>query len=466
MFTSKKAQYLNKDFDRISPITNIDTLYYEQAEQSKNTNSSYIIKRKSVGKHLPIRFDISTLDERTYVDISISNSSVPIEDTYLGSEYLDVYVNINYNKNFIANPSNPEDNKLIYKFQQYEIYANDYVNIQELLKYYEPRDQFSTSIGAINSSLNNINSSITNVSNFVDNTSLAIDALLNALHSHKDYYEQIINDSNNGIYNLIYQPDKKDVSCLIKVQCISTNTIKNIVSLDTAFNHSQNVSVDQWIFHYDISSNKITYLKDEYGNEGNFDFRIAHKIYNNDLINSSFFINNKLYFEPSSNILFEGDGKFEGNQIYNSFNITFTGNASNNIVINSSNVSISGSGNRIYNSTNTSTLIITKSNNTIINCVNSSILVNGDLNYIVNVENQNISLGDNNTIIGDTAGCPINASTFNNSKLFLSNSVSTALSLDLTNYKTVFGDASVYFGGIATTNIINKKSKNQLYKYG
>jgi len=89
---------------------------------------------------LPVRFDVSTLDERSYADISVSNSSVPIEDTCLGHEYLDACVNINYNKEFIVNPSNPEDNKPIYKFQQYKIYANDYVNIQELLKYYEPRD--------------------------------------------------------------------------------------------------------------------------------------------------------------------------------------------------------------------------------------------------------------------------------------------------------------------------------------
>lgn len=445
MFTSKKAQYLNKDFDRISPITNIDTLYYEQAEKD---GDKYIIKRKSVGKHLPIRFDVPTLDERTYVGIGVSNSSVSIEDTCLGPEYLDVCVNINYNKEFITNPLNPKNNKPTYKFQRYKIYANDYVNIQELLKYYMPRDQFSTSIGKINPSLDNINSSITNVSNYVNDNSSVINTLINALTSHTEYYTvaSSINSSNNGIYNLIYQPND-DASCLIKVQCISSNTIKNIVSLDTAFNHSQDVSVNQWVFHYDVSSNKIIYLKDEYGNEGNFDFRMAHQIYAN-----SSFINNKLYFEPTNNISFKGNGKFEGNQIYNSFNITFTGNATNNIVVNSSNVSISGSGNKIYNSKNTSTLIITKSNNTIINCEDSSILVNGDLNYIVNVKNQNVSLGNNNTIIGDTTGCPINVSTFNNSKLFLSNAVSTALALDLTNYKTVFGDASVYFGGITTTN--------------
>lgn len=458
MFTSKKAQYLNKDFDRISPITNIDTLYYEQAEKSKDIkNSSYIIKRRSVGKHLPIRFDISTLAERTYEDLGVIKSGVSIEDTCLGSEYLDVCVNINYNKKPITNPSNPEDNKPIYKFQQYTIETKEYVNIQDLLKYYEPRDQFSTSIGVISSSLDNINSSITNISNFIDKTTNVANDLIREVTTHTEYYDNKntkINGSNNGIYNLIYQPNK-NASCLIKVQCISTNTIKNIISLDKAFKHSMDVSVEQWVFHYDVDSNKITYLKDEYGNEGSFDFRMAHPIYDTDFKN---FINNKLYFEPeNANIKFVGGGKFEGNEIYNSFNITFTGSATNNIVVNSSNVSISGSGNKIYNSINTSTLIIKNSNNTIINCENSSVLVNGNSNYIVNVKNQNVSLGNNNTIIGDIEGCPTNTSTFNNSKLFLTNAVYTALSLDLTNYKTVFGDTSVYFGGIVTTDKYYKK---------
>ena len=452
MFTSKKAQYLNKDFDRISPITNIDTLYYEQAEKSKDTNNSYIIKRRSVGKHLPIRFDISTLAERTYEDIGVIKSGISIEDTCLGSEYLDVCVNINYNKKPITNPLNPEDNnKPIYKFQQYTIDTKDYVNIQELLQYYEPRDQFSSSINEIHSRLDNINSSITNISNFIYETTDVANVLIREVTTHTEYYNGI-NGLNNGIYNLIYQP--KNTSCLIKVQCISTNTIKNIISLDRAFNHSMDVSVEQWVFQYDVGSDKITYLKDEYGNEGNFDFRMAYPIYNTDFKN---FINNKLYFEPeNANIKFEGGGKFEGNEIYNSFNITFTGSATNNIVVNSSNVSISGSGNKIYNSVNTKTLIIKNSNNTIINCENSSILVNGNSNYIVNVKGLNVSLGDNNTIIGDTEGCPKNTSTFNNSKLFLTNAVSTALSLNLTNNKIVFGDASVYFGSIVTTNKYQK----------
>lgn len=453
MFTSKKAQYLNKDFDRISPITNIDTLYYEQAEKSKDTDSSYIIKRRSVGKHLPIRFDISTLAERTYEGIGVSKSN--ISDTCLGSKYLDVCVNVNYNKTFITNPIHPGDNKPIYKFQLYTIDSKVYVNIQELLKYYEPRDQFSSSINEIRPRLDNINSSITNISSFIQKTTNVANDLIREVTTHTEYYNGI-NGSNNGIYNLIYQPNNpnNNTSCLIKVQCISTNTIKNIISLDRAFNHSIGASVEQWVFHYDVGSNKITYLKDEHGNEGSFDFRMAHQIY---APNSSF-INNKLYFEPeNANIKFVGGGKFEGNEIYNSFNITFTGSATNNIVVNSSNVSISGSGNKIYNSINTTTLIIKNSNNTIINCENSSILVGGNSNYIVNVKGLNVNLGDNNTIIGDTEGCPKNTSTFNNSKLFSTNAVSTALSLNLTNNKTVFGDTSVYFGGIVTTDKYYKK---------
>ena len=33
MFTSKKAQYLDNYFGKITPITNIDSVYYEQAEK-------------------------------------------------------------------------------------------------------------------------------------------------------------------------------------------------------------------------------------------------------------------------------------------------------------------------------------------------------------------------------------------------------------------------------------------------
>ena len=455
MFTSKKAQYLNKDFDRISPITNIDSLYYEQAE--KDGDSSYIIQRRSVAKYMPIKFDISNF---LISSIDVSNSSNPITgEVSLGPTFKNISTNINYIKSEILNPSDSITHELLYDTSLYTIDSSKNINIQDLLQYYATAHYFNTSINSIINQINIINSSIQNINNYVYNTSTLVDTLIYALHGHNEYYEysQFIqmDTLNNGIYNLIYQPNN-NASCLIKVQCISTNTIKNIISLDRAFNHSIDVSVEQWVFHYDASSNKITYLKDEYENEGIFDFRIAHKIYDKDLINKSF-INNKLYFEPkNANIKFEGDGKFEGNEIYNSSNITFTGNASNNIVVNCYNVSISGSGNKIYNSSNTSTLVIKKSNNIIINCHDSSILVNGNSNYIMNSSNLNANLGDNNIIINDEIGCQPNTSTLENMKLFFNYSTSTALLLDHTSSCTFYGgignDVSVYVGSLKTTN--------------
>lgn len=448
MFTSKKAQYLNKDFDRISPITNIESLYYEQAEKD---GDNYKISRKSVVKHMHINF---VINDRNINIAKISNIPDP------GEYIADASINIEFNKIELPNPiiNNVTDQRQ-FEASLFTVNSSKYVNLQDLLKNYTPIQYFSSSVGTINASLDNINSSITNVSSYIADTSSVADALISVLHKHTEYYTwNQLNTSttldNNGIYNLIYQSIES--SCLIKVQCISTNTIKNIISLDRAFNHSNNASVEQWVFHYDVSSNKITYLKDEYGNEGNFDFRIAHKIYNNDLINSSF-VNNKLYFNPiSSNIKFNGNGKFEGNEIYNSSNITFTENASNNIVVNCYNVIISGSGNRIYNSSNTSTLVIKKSNNIIINCHDSSILVNGNSNYIINSNNLNVSLGNNNIIMCDEIGCQPNTSTLENMKLFFNYSTSTALATDNTSSCTFYGgignDVSVYVGSLRTTN--------------
>ena len=54
MFTSKKAQYLTNNFEHISPITNIDSLYFEKI--TKN-GKGYKINRQSVVKNMPIQCD-------------------------------------------------------------------------------------------------------------------------------------------------------------------------------------------------------------------------------------------------------------------------------------------------------------------------------------------------------------------------------------------------------------------------
>lgn len=465
MFTSKKAQYLNKDFDKISPITNIESLYYEQAKLIKNGDnpSKYIIKRKSVAKHMPIRMDICKQD------ISINK----VDDlTNLGENYLNAYINTNFSKSFIENPSNPIDDKTIFDYPLYKIDASKYVNIQELLQYYTSIDSFSSSIGSINSSIDNINSSISNINSSIIDISIGIDNLLKTLSNHTEYYTwDELNTStleNNGIYNLIYYPYESnnssfiDSSFIIKIQCVYINGIKHLISLDSTLPLSIDTSyINQWDFHYDIDSSKITYLKDEYGNEGNFDFK-NKKLANDETIGCQHsrdgVKNNYIYINPdNSNILFDKNSVAE-NCIINSTNILFLDNVYNNHIVNSSFNILQmqyAKNNKCSNIINSSLNITDGSNNILINCENCSIKIGGNNNTLINVKNLNVSLGNNNVIIGDEIGCQPNTSTLENTKLFFNYSTSTALATDHTSSCTFYGgngnDVSVYVGSLRTT---------------
>lgn len=476
MFTSKKAQYLNKDFDRISPITNIESLYYEQAEISNNTDSSYIIRRKSVAKHMPIRVDVN-------------NSSISVKQTQPQEpgEYLDACVNLNINKTYILNPPNPLDNnRPIYDYQQFKINTNQYINIQDLLKYYVSNQYMSSSIGEVYINIDNINSSITNVSNHVDNTSLAMDALSNAISSHTEYYTwNELNTStleNNGIYNLIYYPYEghtsyiENSSFIIKVQCVYINNIKHIISLDTACKFSNpdepieptiNWEVDQWKLHYNFNSSIITYLKDEYGNEANFDFRNRY-LANGKLIlqtvNLETIQNNYIFINPDNSSIQiqeneDGNTNTVNNTIINSTNILLNSAVQNTYINNSSfnscYISLSKN-NQCTNINNSSLNIMNGNNNILINCENCSIKIGGNNNTLINVKNLNVSLGNNNIIIGDEIGCLPNTSTLENMKLFFNYSTSTALATDHISSCTFYGgignDVSVYVSSLRTTN--------------
>ena len=462
MFTSKKAQYLNKDFDRISPITNIDSLYYEQAE--KDGNTSYIIKRRAVAKYMPIKFDISNF---LISSINVLNSSNPITgEVSLGPTFKNISTNINYIKSEILNPSDSITHELLYDTSLYTIDSSKNINIQDLLQYYTNVHYFDTSINSIVNQINIINSSIPNVSNYVNNTSILANILIGVLNGHTEYYNNVdsIDGSNNGIYNLIYYPNNgTDTSFIVKVQCISTNQFKNYISLDSALPLSDDTSyINQWDFHYDINSSKITYLKDEYGNEGNFDFRnikLANGNFiglNNDRNTTK---NNYIYIDPvNSSILFDEDSVAE-NCIINSTNILFLDDVYNNYIVNSgfNNLQMQYAKNNKCSNIISSSLNITRGNNNIlINCENCSIKIAGNNNTLINVKNLNVSLGNNNIIVGDEIGCQPTTSILENMKLFFNYSTSTALSTDHTSSYTFYGgfgnDVSVYVGSLRTTN--------------
>ena len=481
MFTSKKAQYLNKDFDRISPITNIDSLYYEQAE--KDGNTSYIIKRRAVAKYMPIKFDISNF---LISPISVSNSSNPIiGEVSLGPTFKNISTNINYIKSEILNPSDSITHELLYDTSLYTIDSIKNINIQDLLQYYANVHYFDTSINSIVNQINTINPSIPNISNFIIDTSLALDKLINTLSSHTEYYTWNNLDTsttleNNGIYNLFYHPHESqsgqyiaNASFIIKVQNVYINNTKHLISLDIAQKNQyiEELNVDNWDFHYNFDSSTITYLKDEYGNEGNFDFRI-HKLKN---INRNIFYsnladtnnckNNIVYLSPEQqddlNILIMCSSTYN-NQIYNSNEITIESDSpqyspANNIINNSYQLTIQNNAqnNKIFNSSNYKCDVL-GNNNTIINCNDCSINILGDNNTLINVKNLNVSLGNNNIIVGDEIGCQPNTSTLENMKLFFNYSTSTALATDHTSSCTFYGgfenDVSVYVGSLRTTN--------------
>ena len=54
MFTAKNAQYLTLNNENISPITNIESLYYEKASRKAENSSNFIFERQSIVKHMPI----------------------------------------------------------------------------------------------------------------------------------------------------------------------------------------------------------------------------------------------------------------------------------------------------------------------------------------------------------------------------------------------------------------------------
>ena len=480
MFTSKKAQYLNKNFDRISPIINIDSLYYEQVE--KDGDTSYIIKRRAVAKYMPIKFDISNF---LTSPIDVSNSSNPITgEVSLGPVFKNISTNINYIKSEILNPSDSITHELLYNTSLYTIDSSKNINIQDLLQYYTNVHYFNTSINNIVNQINTINTSIQNISNYIVDTSLALDSLINTLSSHTEYYTWNNLDAsttleNNGIYNLFYHPNEShsgqyiaNASFIIKVQNVYINNTKHLISLDAAQKNYniKELNVDNWVFHYDFDSSTITYLKDEYGNEGNFDFRI-HKlkepnrnIFYSALADANNCKNNIIYLSPEqqSNLYIAiSCSSANNNQIFNSNKIIIESDSqqyspANNIINNSYEVIIQNNSqnNKIFNSSNYK-CDVSGNNNTIINCNDCSIYIVGNNNVLINLKNQTLNLGGNNTIMGDEVGCQSNTS-LENMKLFFDYSTSTALATGHTSSCTFYGgfgnDVSVYVGGLKTTN--------------
>lgn len=453
MFTSKKTQYLNTNFDRISPITNVDSLYFEQAISVDN--NIFKIYRQSVTKHMPIQLKAynagigSSSEEYEYVKIysDIENPSI---NTQIKKYEFNVFTS---------------DNKAQYDTSLFEFNSSLCVGLCDVLNYYTPMSIWLQKYVDVSQHIDAFHEPLNVLDTKADILVNAAYELNHAFDDTQSYnYSDLVSPSTNHIYNLIYYPWEKNpldfvenASMIVKIQGISCNISNNInisdyVSIDIPL-RINNDNVEKWLIHYDYDSSTITYLKDEYGNEGSFDFR-ARKTNNNGLIaNFNTNIkpnNNKFFFDPenSSVLLANTINLCSNNAIFDS-SLVYLFESNNNLIKHSNNVSISGDNNKIFNSNGN--VEIQGSSNIVINCENSSIFIYGSNNYLINLKNQNISVRNNNIIVGDSSS-PYQenaAHQFNeNNKLFFDMSVSTGTKYSLLNNGIIFGgtnnDISIY----------------------
>jgi len=79
MFTSNLTQYITENNVNISPLTCVDTLYYERAcfDKFDGGCSTYTVKRQNMVKHMPIGYTVKNADT---LDIAISKFKLSDED--------------------------------------------------------------------------------------------------------------------------------------------------------------------------------------------------------------------------------------------------------------------------------------------------------------------------------------------------------------------------------------------------
>ena len=424
MFTSKKAQYLNGKFEKISPITNIDTLYYEQVlcDSLNNASINFHVERHSVAKCMPIQFNTSNYIENIYKTNINYDDLNKLQPNLNNSPII-----------FNTNIKKQEINSYRYDSSLYKINSSTYIDLHNILNNYVLIYDFEIKNTQINDYINNLNTSYLNTCILFEDISSRI------------YNNDIDNTSNNDIYTIQYY----DTSIKLQVinQTIDNNQINCSISLDES-----NAST-RWInFHYN-ENNKLMYLQNINYNEANFDFINVNAIFNypDDAYNNKFFCN-------SSNVLICNDKNIKNNEIYNSSYIKLNKECNQNIIINSQGIEISQNCcfNTIINSINSyvfnenfkelnSSIKINGNNNKILNCENCSITIDGDENYIANLKNIQLYINSNNIIIGDESTNIVNSEQIyilNNNKLFLNDSISMAYQNGLLENYVIFGSST------------------------
>lgn len=275
--TAKSIQLLDENGMNISPITDITSLYYEV----ENPKDKSIISRKYVYDAFPVGVNINP-ENLIKIGTTTSASERHPKD---GSLYIkgQLYKIVDSsNKDILVSRI---DIGVIPGTTLRELKVTNY-NLSEILSYYTPLDLMDASCQALDASINNINTSIRDVSNRIYNLRTSLDAS-NATMSEIIYWKTNSALIPNKFY-LINDYYAVNGCMALPTPTINFSGPESGSSLNLLIKANDSSNLDGKLYEmydhsgkalkvhgtYKIESNKvrITYMKDQYGNEAPYDF--------------------------------------------------------------------------------------------------------------------------------------------------------------------------------------------------
>ena len=279
--TAKSIQLLDASGMNISPITDITSLYYEV----ENPNNKGIISRKYIYDEFPIGVNIDPLSEVSIGTSTGTGERHPENNPLYKDGSLYKIVDVSDNNGITIKEDILVSNVSTYIMKGTtlrEIKVKNY-NLSEILSYYTPLDLMDASCQALDISVDNINSSIDDVSNRIhilreslDTSSATLSEILNwTLIPNKFYLINNYYDGDDGCMalpnpNTSFRGPNIDSSLNLLIRANSSTSLDG--KLYEMYNHDGNALKVYGTYKLEDSKVRITYMKDQYGNEAPYDF--------------------------------------------------------------------------------------------------------------------------------------------------------------------------------------------------
>lgn len=272
--TAKNIQLLDQNGINISPLTDITSLYYEVEERIQNSS---VITRKYVYSGFPVGVYIdpsitTNIGTATSANFTYQNNSTPF---YLVKEKI---TNNNLQDIIVSNVSTSIIKGTTYR----QINIKNY-NLTEILGNYTTKELFNSSINEVNNTLNNQEIRINNIYDSIVATECPLSVISsmirnNTLIPNKFY---LVNNyyigsgcmkipNNNSSIEFDGPHEENGLSVLIRANSTSSLDYK-VYNIYDKNNNPLNVH-GQYELMDNLTKLKITYLKDQYGNEAPYDF--------------------------------------------------------------------------------------------------------------------------------------------------------------------------------------------------